>query len=43
MGEVKDFMANTVYVWAFVCGTLLTAACLGLPLWVLLYSIYWVL
>lgn len=43
MGEVKDFIVSTLYVWAFAVGALLATAWFGLPLWALLYFIYWVL
>lgn len=37
MGEMKELVASTPYVWALVAGAVLEVAWFGLPLWALLY------
>jgi len=39
----KDFFQSTTLVWAFVTGAALAVAWFGLPLWVLLYLVYWLI
>jgi hypothetical protein len=41
MDSWKEFFQSTALVWAFLFGAMLAVAWFGMPLWGLLYFLYW--